>query len=109
MRGAIMEGLAGQGGQSGQSQASGGFGHHGYGGGGSLGRMQGFNGMGGRPGAATGQLYNHKNGAQQKKKNRGGQKNKKVSNIFSRCVRINFLMHWKISKNSEDWASHFLN
>jgi len=77
MRGAIMEGLAGQSSQSGQSQASGGFGHQGYGGGGGLGRMQGFNGMGGRPGAAAGQLYNHKNGAQQKKKNRGGQKNKK--------------------------------
>ena len=104
MRGAIMEGLAGQSGQSGQSQASGGFGHQG-----GLGRMQGFNGMGGRPGAAAGQLYNHKNGAQQKKKNRGGQKNKKVRNIFSRCVRINFLIRWKISKNSKDWASHFLN
>ena len=60
-----------------------------------LGRMQGFNGMGGRPGAAVGQLYNHKNGAQQKNKNRGGKKNKKVSNIFRRCIRINFLMHWE--------------
>ena len=55
--------------------------------------MQGFNGMGGRPGAAAGQLYNHKNGAQQKNKNRGGKKNKKVSNIFRRFIRINFLMH----------------